>query len=132
MSPAPTTSRHPEDEILESLVPIVSIADGEIVFVTCVDDKGRPGESEVYSSRDRPKGALPLELVLQFPVEMRVGTILVTSRAAGSLDPIAAEDLDFTRELIAAAAGEGIEVLDHVLVKDGEHLKLRDHTDLWD
>lgn len=131
MSSTPTTIRPSPDEILGSLVTIVSSAEGEMVFVTCVDEHGYAGDSEAYTSIDQPKSALPLELLLQFPKEQEIDTIMVTSRAAAPLDSIAADDLDFTRDLIAAATGDGIEVLDHVLVRDGEHLKLRDHTDLW-
>jgi len=132
MSGTPTSIRPGPDDILDSLVTIVSSAETEIVFVTCVDEHGYAGESEAYASKDQPKSALPIEHVLQFPKEERSDTIMVTSRAAAPLDSIAPEDLDFTRDFIAMAADEGIEVLDHVLVRDGEHLRLRDHCDLWD
>lgn len=131
MSTTPTTIRPGPDEILGSLVTIVSSAEGEMVFVTCVDEHGFAGDSEAYASTDQPKSALPLELLMEFPKEQEIDTIMVTSRAVGPLDAVAAEDLDFTRDLIAVAADDGIEVLDHVLVRDGEHLRLRDHTDLW-
>ena len=132
MSGTPTSIRPRPDDILDSLVTIVSTAESEIVFVTCVDEHGYAGDSEAYASIDRPKSALPLEHVLQFPREQRSNSIMVSSRAVAPLDSIAEEDLDFTRNLIAAAAGESIEVLDHVLIRDFEHLKLRDHSDLWD
>lgn len=131
MSTTPTTIRPGPDEILGSLVTIVSSAEGEMVFVTCVDEHGFAGDSEAYASTDQPKSALPLELLMEFPKEQEIDTIMVTSRAVGPLDAVTAEDLDFTRDLIAVAADDGIEVLDHVLVRDGEHLRLRDHTDLW-
>jgi hypothetical protein len=131
MSSTPTTIRPRLDEILGSLVTIVSSAEGEMVFVTCVDEHGYAGDSEAYASIDQPKSALPLELLMQFPKELEIDTIMVTSRAAAPLDSIAKADLDFTRDLIAAAACDGIEVVDHVIVRDGEHLRLRDHTDLW-
>ena len=131
MSSTPTTIRPGPDEILGSLVTIVSSAEGEMVFVTCVDEHGFAGDSEAYASTDQPKSALPLELLMEFPKEQEIDTIMVTSRAVGPLDAVTAEDLDFTRDLIAVAADDGIEVLDHVLVRDGEHLRLRDQTDLW-
>ena len=131
MSSTPTTIQPGPDEILGSLVTIVSTAEGEMVFVTCVDEHGYAGDSEAYASTDQPKSALPLELLMEFPKEQEIDTIMVTSRAVGPLDAVAAEDLDFTRDLIATAADHGIKVLDHVLVRDGEHLRLRDHTDLW-
>lgn len=132
MPATPTSTRPRPDDILDSLITIVSTAESEIVFVTCVDEHGYAGDSEAYASIDRPKSALPLEHVLQLPREQRSNSIMVTSRATAPLDSIAEEDLDFTRKLIAAAAGESIEVLDHVLIRDFEHLKLRDHSDLWD
>ncbi|MGH2702575.1 MAG: JAB domain-containing protein [Actinomycetota bacterium] len=131
MSATHTSIRPRPDDILDSLTTIVSSAEGEIVFVTCVDEHGYAGESEAYASKDQPKSALPLEHVMQFPKEQRSSAIMVTSRAAAPLDSIAPEDLEFTRDFIAAAEAEGIEVLDHVLVRDREHLRLRDHTDLW-
>lgn len=132
MTPAPTTAGALPDKILESLTTIVSSADGEIVFVTCIDEHGYVGDSEAYASEDQPKSALPLELLFSFPKELGVDTVLVTSRGIDSLDFIAEGDLEFTRNLIATADEEGIEVLDHVIVRDGRPIKLREETDLWD
>ena len=132
MSPAPASTARPRpDDIVDSLTTILSSVEGEVVFVTCIDEHGYAGDSEAYASLEQPKNTLPFEHLLSFPKELQSDTILVTSRAAGTLRDVAESDLEFTRSLIEAAAAEGIEVLDHVLVKDGDYLKLRATTDLW-
>ena len=132
MAPSSTsTDRRRPKEILESLTTILSTLDGEIVFVTCVDEDGFVGDSEAYASRDQPKGSLPFEHLFSFPQEQGVHSIMVTSRATDSLEAISESDIEFTRALIDAADAREIEVLDHVLVMDGECLGLRAITDLW-
>ncbi|MGH2698023.1 MAG: JAB domain-containing protein [Actinomycetota bacterium] len=130
-STSASTDRRRPEEIIQSLTTIISSAGGEIVFVTCVDADGFVGDSEAYASEDQPKSSLPLELLFSFPQEQGVDTVMVASRASESLEVISESDLQFTRELIAAGGSEGIEVLDHVLVMNGEYRRLRPMTDLW-
>jgi len=61
-----------------------------------------------------------------------MGTIMVTSRACEPLGTVGEDDLEFTRGLLEAASAEGVEVLDHVVVRDGDYRRLREITDLWD
>jgi DNA repair protein RadC len=129
--PSTSTERRRPDDIIGSLTTILSTVEGEMVFVTCVDEDGFVGDSEAYASKDQPKSSLPFEHLFNFPQAQGADAIVVTSRAAGSLEAIAESDLEFTRALIDAADSREIEVLDHVLVHDGEHLGLRAVTDLW-
>ncbi|MGH2751822.1 MAG: JAB domain-containing protein [Actinomycetota bacterium] len=126
-----TTVRPRPDDIIDSLTKILSSVEGEVVFLTCVDQHGYVGDSEAYASKDQPKSSLPLEHLFSFPHEQGIDTVMVTSRASESLESIAESDIEFTTALLDAAETEGIEVLDHVLVKDGEHRSLRALTDLW-
>jgi hypothetical protein len=117
--------------LIDSLTKIVSTSEGEVVFVTCVDEDGYAGDSEAFASRDRPKDSLPMELLFLLPQEKGVDTLMVTSRAAAPLESFADSDLAFTRALIDEARARGMEVLDHVLVSDGDHKGMRAATDLW-
>lgn len=131
MGPTSTSVGPRPEQIIESLTTIVSKSDGEVVFVTCVDEDGYVGDSEAYASTDKPKSSLPMELLFSWPEEQGVDTVIVTSRAAGPLESLAESDIVFTRALIDEAESRGIEVMDHVLVRDGEHRKMRAATDLW-
>ncbi|MDQ3772653.1 MAG: hypothetical protein M3343_11285 [Actinomycetota bacterium] len=131
LSTAPTTAPRPDD-IIESLATIVSGVDSEIVFITCVDQDGYVSDSEAYASKDQPKTSLPLEHLFSFPRTLGMGTIMVTSRACEPLGTVGEDDLEFTRGLLEAASAEGVEVLDHVVVRDGDYRRLREITDLWD
>lgn len=113
MAPTNTTVDSLTEEFLDSLVTIASSSKDEIVLLTCVDQDGDLGETEAYASSRQPKCSLPWEVVLTFPESRGVDTVLVTSRAAGSLDSVADSDIQFTRDLIEAAGAHGIEVLDH-------------------
>lgn len=132
MAPTNTTVGPRPEEIIESLVTIVSSSESEVVALTCIDQDGNVDDTEVYASSDQPKDSLPLEIIFTFPEGRGVDTVMVTSRAASSLDSIADSDIAFTRGLIDAACARGIEVLDHILVHDGEHQGLRAVTELWD
>jgi hypothetical protein len=128
-----STPVHPRpEEIINSLTTIVSKSEDELVFVTCVDSDGYAGDSEAFASKDQPKVSLPPEMLFSLPEEQGVSTVMVTSRAAQPLERIADSDLEFTRNLIDAARTQGIEVLDHILVRDGKHKGMRATTDLWD
>jgi len=131
MAPTNTSVRPRPEQIIESLTTIVTKSEGELVFVTCVDEDGYVGDSEAYASPDHPKNSLPMEQLFSWPQEQGVDTVLVTSRAAEPLESFADSDMAFTRALIDEAKARGIEVLDHVLVHDGEHKGLRAATDLW-
>jgi len=131
MAPTSVSVRPRPEQIIESLTTIVSKSEGEVVFVTCVDEDGYVGDSEAYASMDKPKSSLPMELLFSWPQEQGIDTVMVTSRAAGPLETLADSDIAFTRALIEEAEARGIEVLDHVLVRDGEHREMRAATDLW-
>ncbi|CAN5570360.1 hypothetical protein BH20ACT23_BH20ACT23_11720 [soil metagenome] len=131
MAPTNTTARPRPEEIIDSLTTIVSSSESELVMVTCVDQDGYVGDTEAYGSIDQPKSSLPLELVFAFPESRGVDTVVVTSRAAGPLESIADSDIAFTKSLIDAAGALGIEVLDHILVHDGEYRRTRESTELW-
>jgi hypothetical protein len=131
MAPKSTPVHPCPEQIIESLTTIVSKSEGEVVFVTCVDEDGNAGDSEAFASRDRPKDSLPMELLFSLPQEKGVDTLLVTSRAAGPLESFADSDLAFTRALIDEAKARGMEVLDHVLVSDGKHKGMRATSNLW-
>lgn len=132
MAPTNTTTGPRPEEIIDSLVTIVSTSESEVVALTCIDQDGNVEDTEVYASSDQPKSSLPLEIIFTFPEGRGVDTVLVTSRAACSLESVADSDIAFTRALIDAAGALGIEVLDHILVHDGEHKGLRAVTHLWD
>ena len=131
MAPTNTNVDPRREEIIESLVTLVSSYKDEVVLLTCVDEEGNMGETEAYASSNQPKSSLPLEVVLTFPESRGVDTVMVTSRAASSFERIADSDIAFTRALIEAADARGIEVLDHILVHDGEHQGLRAVTKIW-
>jgi len=131
MAPTSTPVHRRPEQIIDSLTTIVSKSEGEVVFVTCVDEDGHVGDSEAFASRNRPKNSLPMELLFSLPQEQGVDTLMVTSRAAGPLESFADSDLAFTRALIDEAKARGMEVLDHVLVGDGEHKGMRASTNLW-
>jgi hypothetical protein len=117
--------------MIDSITTIVSKSEGEVVFVTCVDEDGYAGDSEAFASKDRPKDSLPMELLFLLPQEQGVDTLMVTSRAAAPLESFADSDLAFTRTLIDEAKARGMEILDHVLVSGGEHKGMRASTNLW-
>jgi hypothetical protein len=117
--------------MIDSITTIVSKSEGEVVFVTCVDEDGYAGDSEAFASNDRPKDSLPMELLFLLPQEQGVDTLMVTSRAAAPLESFADSDLAFTRTLIDEAKARGMEILDHVLVSGGEHKGMRASTNLW-
>ena len=131
MAPTNTNVDPRHEEIIESLVTLVSSYKDEVVLLTCVDQDGNMGETEAYASTNQPKSSLPWEVALTFPESRGVDTVMVTSRAAGSLESIADSDIAFTRALIDAADARGIEVLDHILVHEAEHQGLRAITDVW-
>jgi DNA repair protein RadC len=119
------------EKIIDSLTAIVSKSEVELVFVTCIDDDGYVGDSEAYASTDKPKESLPMELLFSWPREQGIGTVMVTSRAAGPLESFADSDIAFTKVLIDEASARGIELLDHILVCDGQHRGMRATTNLW-
>jgi DNA repair protein RadC len=131
MAPTNTNIDPRREDIIESLASLVSSYKDEVVMLTCVDEEGNLGETEAYASNNQPKSSLPLEVVLTFPESRGVDTVMVTSRAAASFESIADSDIAFTRALIDAADARGIEVLDHILVHDGEHQGLRAITEIW-
>ena len=130
MAPTSTSARPRPEQIIESLTTIVSKTEGEVIFVTCVDEDGYAGDSEAYASKE-PKDSLPMELLFSWPEAQGVDTVMVTSRASGPLESFTDSDIAFTRALIDEADARGIEVLDHFLVRDGEHRGMRAATDLW-
>ena len=131
MGPTSTSVGPRPEQIIESLTTIVTKSEGELVFVTCIDEDGYAGDSEAYASKDQPKDSLPMDLLFSWPEAQGVATVMVTSRAAGPLESLADSDIAFTRALIDEAEARGIEVLDHFLVRDGEHRGMRAATDLW-
>jgi DNA repair protein RadC len=131
MAPTNTTVGPRPEEIIDSLTTLVSKAEGELVLVTCVDQEGYAGDTEAYASTDQPKSSLPLELLFSLPQSQEIDAVMVTSRAASSLEDVADSDIVFTKDLIDAARAQGIEVLDHVLVLDGKYKRLRAVTELW-
>jgi hypothetical protein len=126
-----TPVRPRPEQIIGSLTAIVSKSEVELVFVTCIDDDGYVGDSEAYASTDKRKESLPVDLLLSWPQEHGIGTVIVTSRAAGPLESFADSDIAFTKVLIDEANARGIELLDHILVCDGQHKGMRATTNLW-
>jgi len=131
MAPTCTPVRSRPEEIIDRLTTLISKAKGELVFVTCIDPDGYAGDSEAFASPDEPKSSLPVELLFVLPEGDGVDTVMVTSQAAGPLESFADSDLAFTKELIEAADERGIELLDHVLVRDGASRGMREATELW-
>lgn len=131
MAPTNTNVDPRREDFIESLVTLVSGYKDEVVLLTCVDEEGNMGETEAYASSNQPKSSLPWDVVLNFPESRGVDTVMVTSRAAGTFESIADSDIAFTKALMDAADARGIDVLDHILVHDGEHLGLRAVTEIW-
>jgi len=67
MAPTSTPVHRRPEQLIDSLTTIVSTSEGEVVFVTCVDEDGNAGDSEAFASRDRPKDSLPMELLFLLP-----------------------------------------------------------------
>lgn len=59
-----------------------------------------------------------------------VRAILAHNHPSGNLDP-SPEDLVLTRQLLAGGQILGIPLLDHLILGNGNHLSLRQTTDLW-
>jgi hypothetical protein len=131
MEPTSTPVRPRLEQVIDTLTTIVSESEGELVFVSCVEQDGDVGDAEAYASRDKPKASLPMDLLFSLPHAQGADTIMVVSRAAGPLESFVDSDLAFTSNLIDEATTRGIEVLDHILVRDGRHRGMRATTSLW-
>ncbi|MEA2435169.1 MAG: repair protein RadC [Actinomycetota bacterium] len=122
--------RQPE-KLLPSLAQIVTGIDGEVLFQISLDSDRSVMDIECLASQVQPKNMLPLDLVLEHPLDLGAGSVLFVSNSSGSLAEPAESDLDFTRRLIEAGRISRMPVEDHYIVKDGGYLSLRRSTDLW-
>jgi DNA repair protein RadC len=57
--------------------------------------------------------------------------IVSHNHPSGSVEP-SNEDIQLTRQLLAAAQILNIPLLDHLILGNGDHLSLRQTTALWD
>lgn len=122
---------NPMDDLIERLAFVVGRLDAEIVFATCINADGTPGDSECFASETQPKNGLPLEEVFYLAKNTGAPAMLFTSTASGSLDQIHDCDIDFTKRLIDAGIEHGVSVIDHILVHEDNWISLAESTDLW-
>lgn len=123
-------SLKPEDAI-DNLVKIVGGVDAEIVFVTCIDEKGDVSESECFASNTQPKNAIPIDQLFYLPEQIGATAVMLTSNSSGPLEELHDCDVEFTRRVIEAGRKRGIAVWDHILV-EGDQFRVMSHgTDLW-
>jgi hypothetical protein len=120
------------EDAIEHLVSIVSEVEESVLFITCVDDEGRVGESECFVSATEPLEKIPLEALFHLPLRLRAPSVLVTSRSTGFTGSPAEGDVDLARRIVEKGKACGVDVYEHVLVGDNDtHCRLSQVTDLW-
>ncbi|MDQ3877026.1 MAG: hypothetical protein M3290_01560 [Actinomycetota bacterium] len=119
------------DELIEKLAFVVGKLDAEIVFATCINTDGTPGDSECFASETEPKNGLPFDEVFYLARNTGAPAMLFTSTASAPLDEIHDCDIEFTKRLIAAGVDNGVEVIDHILVYKDKWVSLAESTELF-
>jgi hypothetical protein len=111
------------------MVPVLSEAPDDVLLCSTVwGDFVGPGNCHLLAA---PGRLLPSDEVLFYLArEHDAKVMLFGSRAAGSIFEVGEEDMGLTERLLAAAARNNIEVIDHLLVKDGM-FRFMSCTDLW-
>lgn len=75
--------------------------------------------------------AHPREIFREVIRQGATRAIIAHNHPSGSVEP-STEDIELTRQLLAAAQILSIPLLDHLILGNGNHLSLRQTTSLWD
>jgi hypothetical protein len=121
--------RVPIVDAIESLVPILSqLPDGVMAATAVFGDVAGPLEIAIFQG---PERTLPPDDVLfHLAHESGAGAMLFASPAAGSIVNVAERDIELSKGLLAAGERAGIEIIDHIVVKDGA-FRFMSSTGLW-
>lgn len=126
-----TTEKRLVEHILPNLAEIISGVDGEVLFQISLDAQDEVIDIECLTSATQPKNMLPLDLLLERPLDLNAAGVTYVSSGTGSVGAPAECELSFTARLIEAGATAGIPVVDHHLVITGHLVSLRETTALW-
>ena len=113
------TISEPKD-VWSIVSPLVSQKDREHFGVICVDIKNQPTHIAIVSIGNINSSLVhPREVYKTAILSNSAYIILFHNHPSGNPEPSAA-DLDLTKRLVEAGTLMGIEVLDHIIVGDGE------------
>lgn len=119
------TIRSPKDayELVQSFV---EDADRERFLVVCLDTKNRPTSiSECHVGSLNASIAHPREIMKSAVLSNAASVLLVHNHPSGDPTP-SPEDIDVTKRISQAGEILGIEVIDHLIVGDGEFVSLKE------
>ncbi|MDQ4065320.1 MAG: hypothetical protein M3161_04670 [Actinomycetota bacterium] len=122
----------PSDAI-DALKRVAAGVDGEIVFVTCIDDEGFVTDSECFTSLTQPKNLLAVDELFHLARELGARRIMITSRSSGPIDELHDCDVAFTARILDVGQRLGIRVCEHALVEmDSVRLMTEASPHLWE
>ena len=111
---------------------LIRHADREYLLVISVDAKAKPVGIEMVSIGTISEIRVDTKDIFKHAILSNAcGVIVIHNHPSGELEP-SSEDIQFTKKMIKVGRLLGIDVLDHVIISDNDHLSMKDTTTLWE
>lgn len=97
----------------------------EAVILICLDNAGHVLANETVSDGEFTKAPLSPQKIVKIALQYNAPRILLAHNHPSGVKAVSGEDLSTTREIMAAADGVNIELVDHIIVAGGEAISIR-------
>lgn len=115
------------EKIAHYLAPQLAALAGEVTAVACVDARLRPICCEIVSRGTVNASEVIVRRIAEIAVRNHAPAVVLAHNHPRGRAHASVEDIDSTKMLRESLLGLGVELIDHIILGDGEYISLRDY-----
>ena len=115
------------EKIAHYLAPQLAALSGEVTAVACMDARLRPICCEVVSRGTVNASELVVRRIAEIAVRHHAPAVVLAHNHPRGRAHASTEDIESTMMLRESLIGLGVELIDHIILGDGEYISLRDY-----